>query len=843
MALLACTFSSLAVDGVAVGVHSTYTHAFGWHFGNIERFIITNNVPDGGTVIYSASNGQRARCVSISPRGSRVAFIREDGKICVKANEEGGSVTVLANIPNDAWIDWPTENYVYYVNQWQGDELWRVNTSGTPSPSRVATGLGSAMQFSVDTNLTRGTSVTCCYSARSYTISGGSINYQTDNGGCGAGISPSGRYFTNNQGDHASVRIRNFDGSQLHYFEDGDCSGAGSNWNRNRWSANSDDWVSFTQGIEYQLGGGHHQVLYKKDGSQCIQVQPLQSGHFHEGDDFWVGTLGPRPPSLALGQSSLSFSANLGGGNPANQNVSVSNGGDGDLPTLTASESAGWLTVNIQSNGTNSPTLVNSVDISGLAGNVYNATVTVSGSGVSSVSYTVQLTVVAPPVLSTITVSPSVAYVVPGATQQFSAAGQDQYGEAFTLSGTQWTVTGGGTISSGGLFTAGGTEGGPYTVRATVGSVNGEAQVTVATTPPVHLKVNCGDNSPSVAGWEDDDPYVVSSNTGGSYDFSCTPDVSGAVDPAPADLYKTVRHQNHAYTFPDIADGTYTVRLHFMDQPGGGRAMDYTIEGVTVLDDFSIEDAAGGTCKAVVRDFEVQVTDGNGLQIVCDKDAGNDVFEAGIEIIGGASTPAQTPPITVVAPNGGEAYRVGDTLRVSWEWDTTITGGVAVWISPDDGESWHIMTSTTSVPSHAEGTNVGTFEWLIPATVDGQSLVSDHCRIRAWEYTMNELADLSDGTFTIQAQAGITTTIGRLAHNADFHVGLTAASGYVVAVRAAGSHRVEIMRLDGSQVACMQGAAPREYRLSPGALSHGTYLVRASVAGRTTTQRFTVMGR
>ena len=47
-----------------------------------------------------------------------------------------------------------------------------------------------------------------------------------------------------------------------------------------------------------------------------------------------------------------------------------------------------------------------------------------------------------------------------------------------------WSVSGGQAISSSGLFTAGGTAGGPYTVTASSGGVNGLASVTV-TAPPV----------------------------------------------------------------------------------------------------------------------------------------------------------------------------------------------------------------------------------------------------------------------------------------------------------------------------------------------------------------------
>ena len=87
----------------------------------------------------------------------------------------------------------------------------------------------------------------------------------------------------------------------------------------------------------------------------------------------------------------------------------------------------------------------------------------------------------APPVLTSIKVSPASASVPTGNTQQFTAAGLDQFGNPVSPQPTfTWSVSGGGTISStAGLFTAGATAGGPFTVTASSGTLNGTASVTV----------------------------------------------------------------------------------------------------------------------------------------------------------------------------------------------------------------------------------------------------------------------------------------------------------------------------------------------------------------------------
>src|SRR5216683_745751 len=114
-----------------------------------------------------------------------------------------------------------------------------------------------------------------------------------------------------------------------------------------------------------------------------------------------------------------------------------------------------------------------------------------------------------PPVLTTITVSPASASVPTGGTRQFTATGLDQFGNPMSPQPTfTWSVSGGGTISLSGLFTAGATGGGPFTVTAGTGSVSGTASVTV-TAAPVLTTITVAPSSASVA-------------TGGTKQFTAT---------------------------------------------------------------------------------------------------------------------------------------------------------------------------------------------------------------------------------------------------------------------------------------------------------------------------------
>ena len=92
------------------------------------------------------------------------------------------------------------------------------------------------------------------------------------------------------------------------------------------------------------------------------------------------------------------------------------------------------------------------------------------------------------PVLTSIAVTPATASIASGATQQFTAQGKDQNGNAFTTTPT-WAVSGGGSISASGLFTAN-TVGGPFTVAATSGTIKGTASISVTSSVAANLALN-----------------------------------------------------------------------------------------------------------------------------------------------------------------------------------------------------------------------------------------------------------------------------------------------------------------------------------------------------------------
>ena len=358
--------------------------------------------------------------------------------------------------------------------------------------------------------------------------------------------------------------------------------------------------------------------------------------------------------------------------------------------------------------------------------------------------------VLQPPQAASLALSPSSAYVAPNASVTFQAVVRDQYGNDMNTGASfTWSVDGGGEMQ-GGTFVAGSALGGPFTVRAESGDVSGNASVWVSNA--LH-RVNCGDNSLVAEGWEPDDPYIVNHSSSNDYTWSVPIAAEGVRNAAPDNVYKSVYHNEHAYRFPDVPDGTYLLRMHFADQHGtSSRAMRYTVEGTTVISNLSIIDEVG-VGKALVKDVVVSVTDGNGLQVECAEGGGNDVFECGLEIIQTGAGEKQ-PVLELLHPSGGEVFAMGETLTIRWRGDPDSVTVVDVFLQKNNGIDEYVLDSN-SIGLASDGT--GSFTWTIGdvTNLDGTvSAAGENCYIRVADY--NKPYEVFSGPFTIVDEGGAT---------------------------------------------------------------------------------------
>jgi hypothetical protein len=145
-------------------------------------------------------------------------------------------------------------------------------------------------------------------------------------------------------------------------------------------------------------------------------------------------TAAPVPPAIGASPTSLSFTAQQGGSNPAAQTLSITNTGGGTL-SWSASDNAAWLAV-LPASGTGNGAVTLNVTTGTLTVGSYSGVVTLAATGISPVTVPVTFTVTAAAVPPAIGASPT--------SLSFTAQQGGSNPAAKTLSISN---TGGGTLS------------------------------------------------------------------------------------------------------------------------------------------------------------------------------------------------------------------------------------------------------------------------------------------------------------------------------------------------------------------------------------------------------------
>jgi len=94
------------------------------------------------------------------------------------------------------------------------------------------------------------------------------------------------------------------------------------------------------------------------------------------------------------------------------------------------------------------------------------------------------------------------------------------------------------------------------------------------------------------------------------------------------------------------------------------------------------------------------------------------------------------PTITLVSPNGGENYIVGELHNIVWT-GTNLNSGIYIEASFNNGVSWQFVAWHTGNPTG------GTYSWTTPNNITNQALI----RVKYWDYPA--AFDVSNTTFTI----------------------------------------------------------------------------------------------
>ncbi len=513
-------------------------------------------------------------------------------------------------------------------------------------------------------------------------------------------------------------------------------------WGNPEWSTDEDYFTATgSKDVDIADSGDLYIVRIDTSGpSRLLRV--LEGDGVNLTPHLWVKN-GVTPATLRLDRDAFLFTAlPQDSADPGPDTTHVSNAGDGVLPPLTAAypdSDTTWLRVTILANGTNAPQVVNTVTRKNLPLGSYRARVVLSyGQGVDSAAYTVTF-LYANPALTTLVPRPHTAVLRPGDTVQLAADGKDQIGRPWTLaSPLTWTGSSGLHLTSGGQATADSSQ-----VFHTFSAYGSEGAVVCTTSVVVAKGVWRYAAEPALgAGWLPDTsllgtmPLVRQSDT--------IVQLDSVIDPAPAVAYRLYRNSPSGLTLP-VPNNRYHVRLHFTSLNDASAkatsSLSVGLEGQTIGAPFAAPAKPAGAIGAMIFETDVTVSDSNGLGISLSAADGGGYGLAAIEAYSDAPTPVQ-----VNAPNGGEQYRVGDSLIVRWTADTSWVLSVGIELSVDSGASWIPLTRTSSV--RVGDADWGRFAFQLPDSLDGKSLVSNRCLVTVYEY-FGRTRDLSDHVFQI----------------------------------------------------------------------------------------------
>jgi len=187
----------------------------------------------------------------------------------------------------------------------------------------------------------------------------------------------------------------------------------------------------------------------------------------------------------------------------------------------------------------------------------------------------------------------------------------------------------------------------------------------------------------------------------------------------------------------------------------------------------------------------------------------NDVSDSDFTITGGGGS-----TITVLSPNGGEAFTAGTTNTITWESD--IVGNVRISLLKG-GLQYTLISSGTP--------NDGSFDWLVPAGL----AVGTEYTVKVASSSFPLMYDVSDANFSIVSGGGNSVTVISPNGGEEFVAGTTNTITWTSDIT--GYLRITLLK-GGIQYAVIAGAVPNTGSrnwLIPATIVDGTdYTVKIS---------------
>ncbi len=199
-----------------------------------------------------------------------------------------------------------------------------------------------------------------------------------------------------------------------------------------------------------------------------------------------------------------------------------------------------------------------------------------------------------------------------------------------------------------------------------------------------------------------------------------------------------------------------------------------------------------------------------------------------ITLAGTALATVELPILRVTAPNGGEVFKVGDTMTIEWECgDTTKISTVALELSIDNGKTWHMMDSSALSPQDPLW---GSYPWIVPDSLGVNNIIypiSENCKIKLRDYQFPAYRDASDSLFTIKQRPNSIAENDPLKCKIRvFGIFQTSNRSFKILIPPAEKYAIDIVGVNGRTMLSQRGTGSCSYTVTRRNLAAGVYIVR-----------------
>ncbi|MGD9200076.1 MAG: T9SS type A sorting domain-containing protein [Chitinispirillia bacterium] len=193
-----------------------------------------------------------------------------------------------------------------------------------------------------------------------------------------------------------------------------------------------------------------------------------------------------------------------------------------------------------------------------------------------------------------------------------------------------------------------------------------------------------------------------------------------------------------------------------------------------------------------------------------------------------ATAVVKFPVLTVLKPNGGEEYYMGDTVYILWKAaDESKISSVAIELSTNSGRTWNILNTFSIAPDDSAW---GKYLWVVSDDLKyfntRNSILSDSCKIKIRDYQFPAYKDVSDSIFSIKDYKTVNNDKSR-AHRKIFQIFQNRPYLFTVFIPHSQNFSINIVTPNGRSIYHKNGTGSCLYSFSREKLASGVYIVRA----------------